>query len=117
MSVLRRIYKEKISMTKVRSSLPLASTALNLPDTSSLLAELRQVIEDARQSAAVAVNASLTLMYWRIGQRVRSVVLQGERASYGEQIVATLSRQLSVEFGRSFSEKNMRQLSRRCRDN
>jgi predicted nuclease of restriction endonuclease-like (RecB) superfamily len=51
-------------------------------------------------------------MYWRIGERVRSEVLQGERAGYGEQIVATLSRQLSVEFGRSFSEKNMRHMLR-----
>ena len=99
-------------MTQAKKSASLVNPALNLPDTSSLLTELRQVIADARQSAAVAVNASLTLMYWRIGQRVRSEVLQGERAGYGEQIVATLSRQLSVEFGRSFSEKNMRHMVR-----
>jgi predicted nuclease of restriction endonuclease-like (RecB) superfamily len=99
-------------MTQAKKPASLVSPALNLPDTSSLLTELRQVIEAARQSAAVAVNASLTLMYWRIGQRVRSEVLQGERAGYGEQIVATLSRQLSVEFGRSFSEKNMRHMLR-----
>ena len=99
-------------MTQGKTSAFVASAALNPPDTSSLLAELRQVIAAARQSAAVAVNASLTLMYWRIGERVRREVLQGERAGYGEQIVATLSRQLSVEFGRSFSEKNMRHMVR-----
>ena len=99
-------------MTQAKKSASVVTPAVNLPDTSSLLTELRQVIADARQSAAVAVNASLTLMYWRIGQRVRSEVLQGERAGYGEQIVATLSRQLSVEFGRSFSEKNMRHMVR-----
>ena len=99
-------------MTQAKKPASLVSPALNLPDTSSLLTELRQVIEVARQSAAVAVNASLTLMYWRIGERVRSEVLQGERAGYGEQIVATLSRQLSIEFGRSFSEKNMRHMLR-----
>ena len=82
-------------MTQAKKSASLVNPALNLPDTSSLLTELRQVIADARQSATVAVNASLTLMYWRIGQRVRSEVLQGERAGYGEQIVATLSRQLA----------------------
>ena len=99
-------------MTQGKTSALVASAALNPPDTSSLLTELRQVIAAARHSAAVAVNASLTLMYWRIGERVRREVLQGERAGYGEQIVATLSRQLSVEFGRSFSEKNMRHMVR-----
>lgn len=99
-------------MTQGKTTKPVATTAPNQPDTASLLAELRQVIAEARQFAAVAVNASLTLMYWRIGQRLRSEVLQGEHAGYGEQIVATLSRQLSVEFGRSFSEKNMRHMVR-----
>jgi predicted nuclease of restriction endonuclease-like (RecB) superfamily len=77
-----------------------------------LLADLRQLITHARQSAAVAVNAALTLMYWRIGQRIRTEVLGGERAGYGEQIVSTLSGQLSAEFGRSFSEKNLRHMLR-----
>jgi predicted nuclease of restriction endonuclease-like (RecB) superfamily len=54
----------------------------------------------------------MCLMYWRIGERIRTEVLHGERAGYGEQIVSTVSRQLSVEFGRSFSEKNLRHMVR-----
>ena len=80
------------------------------PDT--LLKDLRQVIEQARQAAAVAVNAGLTLMYWRIGYRIRAEVLGGQRAAYGDQIVSALSRQLSAEFGRSFSDKNLRHMMR-----
>lgn len=99
-------------MTQNKTTVALAGAVLSQPDTGPLLAELRQVIAAARQSAAVAVNASLSRMYWRIGERVRREVLQGERAGYGEQTVATLSRQLSVEFGRSFSEKNMRHMVR-----
>jgi hypothetical protein len=38
---------------------------------------------------------ALTLLYWRICQRIHREVLGSERAAYGEQIVATLSRQLS----------------------
>lgn len=37
----------------------------------------------------------LTLLYWRIGQRISVETLGGERAAYGEEIVSTLSRQLS----------------------
>ncbi|WP_443082815.1 DUF1016 N-terminal domain-containing protein [Variovorax sp. WDL1] len=37
-------------------------------------------------------------------------MLGGDRAGYGEQIVVTLSRQLSAEHGGSFSEKNLRRM-------
>jgi predicted nuclease of restriction endonuclease-like (RecB) superfamily len=37
-------------------------------------------------------------------------VLAGDRAAYGEQIVVTLSRQLEVEYGSSFGEKNLRRM-------
>jgi hypothetical protein len=37
-----------------------------------LVAELRQLIDAARQRAAVAVNAELTLLYWHVGHRINS---------------------------------------------
>jgi hypothetical protein len=37
-------------------------------------------------------------------------VLDSERAGYGEQIVVTLSHQLMAEFGRGYSEKNLRRM-------
>lgn len=80
------------------------------PPTAKLLADIRALIEQARQQTAVAVNAGLTLMYWRIGQRIHADVLGGERAAYGEQIVSTLSRQLVAEYGRGFAEKNLRRM-------
>lgn len=97
-------------MTQDKTPVPMVGAALTSADAAPLLTELRQLIAQARQSAAVAVNAGLALMYWRIGERVRREVLQGERASYGVQIVATLSRQLSAEFGRGFEEKNLRRM-------
>jgi len=77
-----------------------------------LLADLRQLIEQARQTAAAAVNSGLTLMYWHIGQRISREVLGGQRASYGEEIVATVSRQLTADYGRSFSAKSLRHMMR-----
>ncbi|NOU01613.1 MAG: DUF1016 domain-containing protein [Gallionella sp.] len=78
----------------------------------ALLADIRGLIEGARNQTAVVVNTGLTLMYWHIGQRISAEVLAGERATYGEQIVATLSRQLSVDYGRSFGVKNLRHMMR-----
>ena len=81
-------------------------------DIAPLLADLRRLIDEARKEAAVAVNSGLTLMYWRIGHRIGHEVLLGGRAEYGARIVSTASRQLSAEFGRSFSEKNLRHMLR-----
>lgn len=39
------------------------------------------------------------MLYWRMGKRIREEVLGLERADYGEQIVATLSRQLVARKG------------------
>ena len=54
----------------------------------------RQLITDARRHATSAVNIALTLLYWRVGDRIRRDVLQNERGRYGEQILATLSQEI-----------------------
>jgi hypothetical protein len=74
------------------------------------LHDLRQLIADARDAAAVAVNMSLTAMYWRIGARIRQEVLRSKRAEYGEKVVAALAIKLTAEFGRGFEEKNLRRM-------
>ena len=53
------------------------------------------------------VNSALVLLYWRVGQRIRRDVLKEKRAEYGEEIVATLSQQLTQEFGNGFSRRNL----------
>ncbi len=88
--------------------MPNLSPTSKLPD--NLVADLRHLIREARRQAASAVNVALTLLYWRVGDRVRREVLGDVRGGYGEQIVATLSYQLVAEFGRGYSEKNLRRM-------
>lgn len=85
---------------------------MSIENTPSLLliADIRRLIDSARQRAAVSLNTELTILYWQIGTRINAEILQGERAEYGKQIVATLSRQLILEYGRSFEEKNLRRM-------
>ena len=82
------------------------------PPSAGLLADIRALIEDAHRQTAIAVNMGLTLLYWRVGRRVSAELLGGERAAYGEEIVSTLSRQLSADYGRSFGVKNLRHMMR-----
>ncbi|MCB0519355.1 MAG: DUF1016 family protein [Saprospiraceae bacterium] len=76
-----------------------------------LFADIRRMIEDTRQAVSQTVNAGLTLLYWNIGKRINKDVLENERAEYGKQIVATLSRQLEGEYGKGYS---VSALSRMC---
>ncbi|HOB62828.1 MAG TPA: PDDEXK nuclease domain-containing protein [Candidatus Competibacteraceae bacterium] len=80
------------------------------PNSDDLLGELRGLINAARQQVAQTVNATLTLLYWRVGQRIRREVLKDGRAEYGEQIVSTLSTQLVREYGQSFGLRSLRRM-------
>ena len=55
------------------------------------------------QQVAQAANAALTLLYWHVGQRIRKEVLKDGRAGYGEEILATLSQELSRDYGKGFN--------------
>jgi hypothetical protein len=57
-----------------------------------------------------SANSTLTLLYWKLGERIRREVLRDERAEYGEQIVATLSHQLVRDYGKGFTEKSLRRM-------
>lgn len=74
----------------------------------ALLSDIRQLVDSARQRVAAAINAELTLLYWRIGQRINKEVLRGKRAEYGQQVVAALSQELTVEYGRGWGGKHLR---------
>jgi predicted nuclease of restriction endonuclease-like (RecB) superfamily len=71
------------------------------------MADLRILIEDTKTRVARTVNAALIELYWRIGRRIREDILQAERAEYGKQIVSALSRELTLEYGKGYSESNL----------
>ena len=75
-----------------------------------LVRDLGKMIEAAREQAASTANAMLTTLYWQIGCRVRTEVLERRRAEYGARIVAAVGRQLETRHGRSFGEKNLRRM-------
>ncbi|MBI1937240.1 MAG: DUF1016 domain-containing protein [Ignavibacteriales bacterium] len=77
---------------------------------SKLLSDIKKLIEESKNFVAVAVNASMTMLFWKIGKRINQDILLNKRAEYGKQIVVTLSRQLVQEYGNSFEEKNLRRI-------
>ena len=79
-------------------------------DNTAIFSEIKSFIEQSKQQLAVAVNATMSMLYWKIGNRINSEILIDERAAYGQQIVVSLSRQLIREYGNSFSEKSLRRM-------
>ncbi len=72
-----------------------------------MLGEIRLLIEQTRLHVAQSVNSALVLMNWHIGKRINDEILKNKRAEYGEKIVSTLSRQLTAEYGKGFTNTNL----------
>jgi predicted nuclease of restriction endonuclease-like (RecB) superfamily len=77
-----------------------------------LLDDLRGLIRQAREGVAQAVNSALVLLYWRVGRRIRTQILQEKRAGYGEEILSTLSKELTADFGKGYSWPNLSRMVR-----
>lgn len=76
-------------------------------DLQSVYDQLTSLIKDSRRKIETIVNAELVLLYWKIGKTIKISVLNNRRAEYGKQTIAVLSQQLSSEYGRGFSQRNL----------
>jgi hypothetical protein len=74
---------------------------------SGLLTDVRELILTTRQTVAQGVNSVLVLLYWNIGQRIPTDILEEKRAECGGKIFHTLCGKLTTEFGRGFGVRNL----------
>jgi predicted nuclease of restriction endonuclease-like (RecB) superfamily len=73
--------------------------------------DIIRLIEEARNFVANTSNATITLLYWKIGNCINTDLLDNQRAEYGKQIVSLLATQLQVQYGkRGFQERNIRRM-------
>jgi predicted nuclease of restriction endonuclease-like (RecB) superfamily len=77
------------------------------PVNSSLIVDLKRLIESTKNRVISSANAELVLMYWKIGERIQEEILRNKRADYGEKIVATLSQHLTEEYGKGFTKSSI----------
>lgn len=75
-----------------------------------LLIDLVSLIEAGKKQIAHAANSTITMTYWNVGKRINNDILLNERADYGKQTVADVSRHLVSKYGRTFEEKNLRRM-------
>ena len=75
-----------------------------------LMADLKELVDKTRSQVAAQVNSAMVVLYWEIGKRINEDVLDNKRAEYGKEVIVQISQQLTLEFGNSFSEKNIRKM-------
>lgn len=85
----------------------------DLTYTNSMMNEIREVLQSARQRVAIQVNTELLSTYWNIGKIIVEHEQENqERADYGKQTLKQLSKELTREFGKGFSVSNLQFMRR-----
>ena len=73
--------------------------------------EISNLLKEARKSIVSNINTTMTKTYFLIGKRIVEEEQNGnERAVYGENLIKTLSKRLTEEFGKGFSKTNLKQM-------
>ena len=84
-----------------------------LTPNSSMILEIRELLETTRKNVAQQVNTQMLTTYWNIGRIIVEYEQQNQlRAEYGKQTLRELSKELTREFGKGFSVSNIQFMRR-----
>ena len=99
--------KQDVLQADVLLSVNRSPLANDLTNT-RLYTDVCSIIEQGRKEAYASVNHKMIETYWNIGRRIVEEEQNGEaRAEYGAQIIAQLSEQLTHQYGKGFSKRNL----------
>jgi len=85
-----------------------------MPDNNELLqsketyTNIRRTVISAQSKVATVVNSAMVQAYWKIGEQIYITCGENERAEYGKNLLKYLSEKLTSEFGKGFTERNLR---------
>jgi predicted nuclease of restriction endonuclease-like (RecB) superfamily len=72
---------------------------------------IKNILQSARDNAYKQVNFIMVEAYWNIGKQIVEEEQNGnERAEYGSYIIKELSSKLTEDFGKGFSQRNLRNM-------
>lgn len=77
----------------------------------NLFQQVAVLLKNAQQQVLRTVNSTMVFTYFEIGRMIVEEEQNGkERAEYGKQVLKGLSEQLTKEFGKGFSLRNLEQI-------
>ena len=84
---------------------------MNIEIKKDIYEEIKILLNSARNSITSTINSTMAKTYFLIGKRIVEEEQNGEkRAEYGEELIKNLSLRLTEEFGKGFSETNLKQM-------
>ena len=76
---------------------------------SQVVDDIKRIIDTGRNAAYAAVDATMIATYWNIGRRIVEEEQHGqERAQYGKELIKTLAKELTHEYGSGYSDRYLR---------
>lgn len=69
--------------------------------------EISTVINNSKNKVALAINSEMIILYWSIGKIIKTQILNDERAEYGKSIIKSLSKELTTNYGKGYSQRNL----------
>ena len=71
---------------------------------------MKKIINESRKHVATYVNTTMLFTYWNIGKMIVEEQGGSSKAKYGNKLIAELSKQMTLDFGKGFDERNLRKL-------
>ena len=73
------------------------------------LEEIKELIDNGQKTAVAAVDRAAVMTYWSVGKRIVEQEQDGNaRAEYGTYLLKMLSENLTAEYGKNYSARNLR---------
>ncbi len=83
----------------------------NPAQNDNLYQSVKNILQSARDNAYRQVNFIMVEAYWNIGKQIVEEEQNGkDRAEYGSYLIKELSSRLTDEFGKGFSQRNIRNM-------
>jgi len=87
----------------------MAENKPNIQQYNKLVSSISKILSEAKSNIATTVNTTMVVTNWHIGQYIVEYEQGGkERAEYGTQLLKRLSEDLTKDFGRGFSLRNLK---------
>ncbi|AGF55717.1 hypothetical protein Cspa_c19510 [Clostridium saccharoperbutylacetonicum N1-4(HMT)] len=83
------------------------SNLMNNENIKLLYKEIVNVIDNSKKNVVMAVNSEMVILYWNIGKIIKTEILQSEKAEYGKSVISDLSKELTNEYGKGYSQANL----------
>lgn len=73
----------------------------------SLYKEIVKAIDSSKKNIVTAINSEMVILYWNIGRIIKTEILQSGKAEYGQSVISNISKDLTREYGKGYSQRNL----------